>query len=305
MIKRIIFMGSPEFAVPILNILHNHYLIPIVVTQPDRPSGRGGKFAISPIKQAASNLGIPITQPEKVKTNEFFNLLSVNNPDLIIVAAYGRILPKEILKIPRFGCINVHASLLPRWRGASPIQSAILAGDKVTGVTIMMMDEGLDTGPILSQKAISIDDGDNFLTLSQKLSIVGANLLLETLPMYFSGQIQPLKQNENNATYSRLIKKNDGKLDFNNSAEYLEKMIRAFFPWPGAFFEWRNTLIKVIKGHVCRHQPINIGEHNVIEKKPAIGTSEGFLILDLLQPAGKRVMKGEEFLNGAREWLER
>jgi methionyl-tRNA formyltransferase len=302
--KRIIFMGSPEFAVPILINLQKEYFIPAVVTQQDRPSGRGGKVETSPVKEAALLLGLTILQPEKVRTEEFFSVLSDSKSDLIVVAAYGQILPKKILELPAFGCINVHASLLPRWRGASPIQSAILAGDPVTGVTIMMMDEGLDTGPVLSQKTIPIDKDDNYLSLSQKLSVAGADLLIETMQGYFSGQIVPVKQLEEKATKTKLIKKIDGKLNFQNPAQYLEKMIRAFYPWPGAFFDWSESQIKVIKGHANPNQPLTIGEHKVIEKKPAIGTGEGFLILDLLQPSGKRVMQGEEFLNGARDWLK-
>lgn len=301
--KRILFMGSPEFAVPALKKINSNYEVLAVVTQPDRPSGRGGKIEISPVKDTAISLGLKVFQPEKIKSTESISWISSLSPDLIVVAAFGQILSKQILEIPLFGCINVHASLLPKFRGASPIQSAILAGDKETGVSIMVMDEGLDTGPILSQKELPIDPEENSLTLSNKLSIAGADLLLDTLEKFFTGQLHSVKQREDKATLTRLIKKHDGLMDFKNSSEYLERMVRAFYPWPGAHFFWKNSLIKVIKGHINKSQDTFSGEHKIIEKKPAIGAGDGFLIIDLLQPSGKRILKGEEFLNGARDWL--
>ena len=304
MSKRIIFLGSSEFGMPILDALHQKYQLSAVITQPDRLSGRGGKITYSPIKNFAKSLGIPVLQPEKINHENFISQLIQINPDLFIVAAYGQILSKKVLEIPTFGCINVHASLLPRWRGASPIQSAILAGDDFTGVTIMMMDEGVDTGPILSQRTIPIDKQDTGLSLSTKLSKAGADLLVETLDKYFDRQIQPMKQNEQNASISRLLKKSDGLLDFNKPAVELERMVRAFYPWPGTFFLWDEILIKVVKAHVSYELPSTVGEHKIIQKEPAIGTGDGLLVLDSLQPEGRKLMAGSEFLNGARNWSE-
>ncbi len=302
--KRIIFMGSPIFAVPILKSLINISDIVGVVTQPDRQAGRGRKVEQSPIKEIALSLGLPVFQPIRIRDSEVIDSLSKSNPDLIVVAAYGQILPVSILEIPPFGCINVHASLLPRWRGASPIQAALLAGDTVTGVSIMKMDEGLDTGPILMQREIEIVSEDNALSLSDKLSKLGASLLLETLSSYFLGKIQLKIQNSEQATKTYLIKKEEGLLDLNKPARLLERAVRAFYPWPGTFFFWRSQQIKVLKAHVFDSQNVQPNQHLVIEKKPAIGTADGILVMDIVQPAGKKNMAGEEFLHGNHNWLE-
>jgi methionyl-tRNA formyltransferase len=301
---RIIFLGSSQFAVTILDSLVQEYKVSAVVTQPDRPSGRGAKTEYSATKKLALSLGLNVLQPDKIKDAGFISILADHAPDLIVVAAYGQILSKQLIELPRFGCINVHASLLPRWRGASPTQSAILAGDEVTGVTIMKMDEGLDTGPILSQSTLSIDPSDNASTLSEKLSNAGAELLVKTLDGYLTGKIQPVQQDNDKATMTRLLRKSDGQMDFNQPAAYLERMVRAYDPWPGAYFQWNDQLIKVFRAHVDAGKTIEPGVTSKVSKKPAFGTGEGVLVLDVVQPQGRRVMTGEEFLNGVRNWLK-
>ena len=303
--KRIIFMGSPVFAVPILRDLADAGDIIGVVTQPDRPAGRRRKIEQSPIKEISLSLGLPILQPIKIRDSVVVDHIRKFNPDLIVVAAYGQILPRSILEIPPLGCINVHASLLPRWRGASPIQAAILAGDAVTGVSIMKMDAGLDTGPIIAQKEINISDDDTAYSLSEKLSNLGASLLLDTLEEYISGKNKMINQNVEQVTKTHLIKKEAGLLDFNISTEMLERAVRAYNPWPGTFFFWNSNQIKVIKAHVLDSEKVRPSQHVVIEKKPAIGTANGYLVMDFIQPAGKKTMSGEEFLRGAHNWLDR
>jgi methionyl-tRNA formyltransferase len=296
-------MGSPMFAVPILKELANAFDIVMVVTQPDRPSGRGRKIEQSPIKELSKTLGLSLIQPIKIKEPEVVNHLQTINPDLIVVAAYGQILSKNILEIPSFGCINIHASLLPRWRGASPIQAAILSGDSTTGITIMKMDEGLDTGPIIAQQEVQISIDDTFLSLSEKLSSIGATLLIDTLIQYISGKSKLINQNVEHATKTHLIKKGEGLLDINVSAEILEREIRAYNPWPGTFFFWGSRQIKVLKAHVLDNQKMQPNQHLVIQKKPALATMHGILVMDIIQPAGKNTMTGEEFLRGAHDWL--
>ncbi len=297
-------MGSPEFAVPTLRALAEAYPVVGVVTQPDKPAGRGRKPTPPPVKREAQALGIPVMQPRRLRAPEAFEQLQAWQPDLIVVAAYGQILRPNVLELPRYGCINVHASLLPRWRGASPIQHAILHGDEETGITIMVMDEGMDTGPILSQEALPIAADDTAATLSEKLSALGARLLLETLPGYLSGEIQPRPQPEEGVTYAPLLKKADGRLDFSEPAEALARKVRAFNPWPGAFTEWTRGLLKVHRAHALAMPSPGEGVRLVVDGKPAIGTAEGVLVLDEVQPAGKKAMPGEVFLRGARGWAE-
>ncbi len=296
-------MGSPAFAVPILKELAKAFDIITVVTQPDRPAGRGRKIEQSPIKELSLALGLPLIQPLKIRESEIVNHLQIINPDLIVVAAYGQILTKKILEIPSLGCINIHASLLPRWRGASPIQAAILSGDSITGVSIMKMDEGLDTGPIIAQREIPISINDTFFSLSENLSNLGASLLIETLGEYFSGKSKLTNQDDEQATKTHLIKKEEGLLDLKMPAEKLERAIRAYNPWPGTFFFWGSHQIKVLKAHILDSQKVQPNQHLVHQKQPAIGTVHGLLIMDIVQPAGKKAMTGEEFLRGAHDWL--
>ncbi len=298
---RIVFMGSPDFAVPTLRALAAHYPVVGVVTQPDRPAGRGNQLTPPPVKIVAQELGMEILQPEKLRTPEAFAQLQAWNPGLIVVAAFGQILRPNVLELPPYGCINVHASLLPRWRGAAPIQAAILAGDKETGITIMKMDAGLDTGPMLSQKAIDILPSDTGGSLFQKLSALGGELLLETLPRYLGGGLQPQPQPVDGSTYAPMLKKEDGLLDFTRPASELERLVRAFSPWPGAYMTWKDAPLKIHKAHTQagKREPAT---HTIVDGLPAIGTADGLLVLDELQPAGKKPMPGKAFLAGVRDW---
>jgi methionyl-tRNA formyltransferase len=300
---RVVFMGSPDFSLPILRSLANTYTVVGIVTQPDRASGRGRELKAPPVKLVAEELNIPVIQPEKLREPEAMEQLRLWNPDLIVVAAFGQILKKDVLYLPRFGCINVHASLLPRWRGAAPINAAILHGDEETGVTIMKMDVGLDTGPILTQRSIPLTRDDTAGSVFEKLSQLGADLLLETLPDYLSGKIEPVDQSEEGMTYAPMLKKEEGQLEFTHPADELERRVRAFNPWPGAFMDFDGTLLKIHRAHVAEGEA-ETGHRLVHGDQPAVGTEAGLLILDEVQPAGKKSMSGRSFLAGARHWKQ-
>lgn len=315
-------MGSPDFSLPTLKALTQQYEVVGVVTQPDRASGRGRELKPPPVKSLAQELKIPVIQPEKLRQPEAIEQLHAWDPDLIVVAAFGQILRKDVLDLPPHGCINVHASLLPRWRGAAPINAAILHGDEETGITIMKMDVGLDTGPILTQRSLRLTREDTAGSVSEKLSQLGADLLIETLPDYLSGKIQPLPQPEGGSTYAPMLKKEEGQLDFTRPAEELERRVRAFNPWPGAFMDFDGTLLKIHRAHALpypftplplgdcealrkegtRVRDLEAGQRLIYQDQPAVGTGEGFLILDEVQPAGKKTMSGKSFLAGARHW---
>ena len=295
-------MGSPEFALPGLRALAQNYPVVGVVTQPDRGSGRGREIKMPPVKTLALELGLPVMQPEKLRAPEAMEQLRTWNPDLVVVAAFGQILKKDVLDLPRFGCINVHASLLPRWRGAAPINAAILHGDEETGVTIMQMDVGLDTGPMLAKRSIRLSRDDTAGSVTETLSHFGADLLIETLPDYLSGKIIPQPQPEEGATYAPMLKKEEGKLDFMRDVIELERRVRAFNPWPGAFMEFDRTLLKVHKVHVEEGNATE-GQRLIYQDQPAVGARGGLLILDEVQPAGKKPMSGKSFLAGARRWV--
>ncbi len=299
---RIVFMGSPDFAAVALKRLAQDFNVVGVVTQPDRRAGRGKKLVSPPVKIIADELGIPTIQPRRVRDDESMDALRRFAPDLIVVAAYGQILRPELLQLPPLGCINIHGSLLPRWRGAAPIQASILAGDAETGITIMLMDEGIDTGDMLSKRALPITDDDTAGTLFDKLAPLGAELLVETLPKYLSGELKPQPQPEEGATYTKMLRKEDGRLDFSQTAEELERRIRAFSPWPGTFFEWDGAPLKVHRARVDGRKSPGIGIKLTVEGVPAVGTAEGVLVLDQIQPAGKKPMDGKSFLAGGRIW---
>ena len=272
-----------------------------VVTQPDRASGRGRELKAPPVKVLAQELGIPVMQPEKLKQPEAMEQLRTWAPDLIVVAAFGQILRKDVLELPRFGCINVHASLLPRWRGAAPINAAILAGDEETGVTIMQMDAGLDTGPMLAKRSIRLTPTDTAGSVFATLSQLGADLLIETLPDYLSGKLLPQPQPDEGMTYAPMLKKEEGKLDFVHDANELERRIRAFNPWPGAYMDFDGATLKVHHAHVEQGNA-EVGKRLIVQNQPAVGAGGGLLILDEVQPAGKKPMSGRSFLAGARQW---
>ena len=301
---RIIFMGSPDYAVPALKMLHAQFNLTAVVTQPDQPVGRGKKIQAPPVKIIAQELDVPIFQPAKVRGAEFMELLRTLAPDVIIVAAYGKILPEAVLEFPSFGCLNLHASLLPRWRGASPIQNAILHGDEKTGVTIMKMDRGVDTGAIFQMREVSIEPDDTAGSLSEKLAVTGAALLEEILPKYFDGTISAQEQPEEGATYAQLLHKEDGRMDFSKEAEELERQVRAFNPWPVSFMEWKAQPLRVLRAELTGKKSNGCGKRTIVEKFPCIGTASVDLKLVEVQPAGKRPMRGSDFLNGARDWAD-
>lgn len=299
---KIVFMGSPKFALPSLKGLIETYNVVGVITQPDRPAGRGKKLVSPPVKELALEHAVPVIQPHRLKEEAAQQQLHIWNPDLIVVAAFGQILRQNVLDLPQYGCINVHASLLPRWRGAAPIQAAIYHGDQESGVTIMKMDAGIDTGPILSQKKVKISESETVVTLGARLSYLGADLLLNTLPGYLKGDIQPQAQPELGAAYVSMIHKTDGLLDFSRSAQALINQIRAYNPWPGTYFDINGERIKVHEGEVDFSILLNAGQREIIDGYPAVGTSEGNLIIKVIQPAGKKPMAGDVFLRGYREW---
>ncbi len=296
------FMGSPDLATTILAKVASQYQVYGVITQPDRPAGRGKQLTPPPVKILAQELGCQLIQPQRLKLPENFEILKNWNPDIILVAAYGQILRQNVLDLPRFGCINVHASLLPRWRGAAPIQAAILAGDPVTGVSIMKMDAGIDTGPLFSIRRVDIHETDDAQTLGQKLAEAGGDLLLEALPSIFNGTACLTPQPEDGATYARMLKKEDGLLDFNQTSRELTYHIRAFYPWPGTYMFWENQPLKIIKARSVLDITGISGKKAIHNGYPVVYCSEGALRLDEVQPAGKKPMSGNMFLNGARSW---
>jgi methionyl-tRNA formyltransferase len=301
---RVVFMGSPEFALPSLERLAEHYSIVGVVTQPDRPAGRGMSLTPPPVKLLSDRLGLPTIQPARLREPAAWEQLQAWQPDLIAVTAFGQILRPNVLDLPRFGCINVHASLLPRWRGAAPIQAALLHGDAVSGVTIMRMDAGVDTGPMLAQREEPIGEYDNAVSLAARLARLGADLLVETLPAYLAGSLIPQPQEHEKATRAVMIEKEAGLLNFDQPAQVLAWQVRAFQPWPGTFFAFQNGMLKVLRAHAEGGQDGVPGTHRVQAGHPAVNCAVGRLVLDEVQPPGKKPMAGDVFLRGARGWLD-
>ncbi len=306
---RTVFMGSPAFAVPVLQALASTYQVIGVVTQPDRPSGRGQKSTSSAVKLAAQELQIPLIQPRRLREPEATNQLHTWKPDLIVVAAFGQILRQEVLDLPRFGCINIHASLLPRWRGAAPIQAAILHGDLETGITIMKMDAGVDTGPILTQRPVAITPLDTAYTLGQTLSRIGADLLMDTLPNYLSGNLPFIPQDDLTMTLAPMLIKEDGLLDFSRYTDQLLNQIRAMNPWPGAYFKWRDQILKIhaakvseVRNLINARQTMSPGTRIVQDGLPGVMTGDGIIMFTKVQPAGKKIMPGKDFLLGNKDW---
>jgi methionyl-tRNA formyltransferase len=300
----LIFMGSPHFAVPILEALARDYSVLAVYTQPDKPAGRGKVLTAVPVKQWAAAHSLPVYQPRSFRKDPaVVEQLRALKPDLIVVAAYGLILPQAVLDIPRFGCINVHGSILPRYRGAAPIPSAILAGDAETGITIMQMDAGMDTGPMLSVAREPIRPDDTTASLGERLAQVGARLLIETLPGYLSGEIAPQVQPNDGITYSPKIDKADAQIDWSRAAVEIDRAVRAYFPWPGAFTGWNGQMMKVLKTGI-RDQGSGIGEQGsgtVLRLADgAIGVAAGGGVIELIeiQLAGRKAMSARDFVRG-------
>jgi methionyl-tRNA formyltransferase len=302
---RVVFMGTPEFAVPTLRALDEHHQVVGAITQPDRPAGRGRKLMPSPVKEVALERGLDILQPRSLRSPEAMQRLTDWRPDMIIVAAFGQILRPEVLALPPHGCLNVHASLLPRYRGAAPIPAAILAGDDKTGVTIMLMDPGMDTGPILDQVASPISPEDTTASLTEKLAHVGATLLLEIIADWLQGHITPQPQNDALATYCRPLRKVDGRLDWKRSANYLDRQVRASDPWPGAYTTWQGQRLKILRARPAVAGPESGEPGLVISLGGGAGvvTGEGLLELLAVQLAGKRATEIEPFLHGQQEFI--
>lgn len=301
---KVVFMGSPEIAVPLFESLREHYDLVGVVTQPDRPAGRGKRDVAPAVKVAAEAAGIPVFQPERIRKAEAFETIAGWNPDVIIVMAYGQILRQNLLDLPKHGCINVHASILPRWRGASPIQAAIRAGDETTGVSIMRMDAGMDTGPVYATHEIAIEADDNALTLSEKIAKLGADALIRELPRILNGERIASPQPEEGVTLTGLIQKEDGELNLGQPAAVLERLVRAYTPWPGTSIQMGDMTLKVLRAHVdSRDSDAPIGTRIIIGKYPAIKAADRFLVLDEVQAPGKKAMAGNAFLGGFRTWV--
>lgn len=305
MTYRVVFMGTPEFAIPPLKALLNdpNFQVVAAITQPDRPAGRGNKLQSSPVKELALEYGIEVFQPERLRGDEILQKLRDWQPDFQVVAAFGQILRQAVLDIPQYGSINVHASLLPRWRGAAPIQASILAGDKVTGITIMQMDAGLDTGPMLTQTEVQITGHDTGESLHDKLALAGGPLLIKTLKGVASGEILPQIQDDTLSTYAPRIKKEDGKIDWTSPAVNIDRLVRAYYPWPAAFSMWNNQLLKILSGYPLANNPQKLPVGVVsLEDKDAplvIGTGEGRYAVKRLQVAGRNVANAEDFVNGS------
>jgi methionyl-tRNA formyltransferase len=304
---RILFMGTPDFAVPSLAALvRDGYAVVAVVTQPDRPRGRGRKLVASPVKQFAEAHALPVLQPETLRSAEAVARLAALRPDLIVVAAFGQILRPSVLALPPQGCINVHGSLLPRWRGAAPVQAAILAGDQVTGSTIMLMDEGMDTGPILAQEALLIEPAETGGELTARLARQGAGLLSATLPAWLAGRIVPRPQEESLATACRPIRKEEGRIDWTSPASSIGRMVRAYHPWPAASTTWKGALLKVLAASVAEPlQPAVVEPGTVVERQDQVlvATGEGMLELREVQLAGRGAMAAADFARGQRDFV--
>lgn len=303
---RVVFMGTPEFAVPSLLALLGAQEVVGVVTQPDRPVGRGQTLQPSPVKAAASAAGLPIYQPASLRQPERTAPIADWAPEIIVVAAYGQILRPHLLSLPPLGCLNIHASLLPRWRGAAPIQYALLSGDAYTGVSLMQMDAGMDTGPVYIQARIPIAPRETAATLHDRLATLGAEMLTQHLPAITAGLLTPQPQAETDVTYARLITKEDGQVRWADSAESIDRHIRAMTPWPGAFTDWQGRLLKLLAARPAPDvagTPTPSGAVIAWESGAAVAAGQGWLVLEQVQLAGKRPAAIGDFLNGHPDFI--
>ncbi len=306
----LVFCGTPQFAVPTLEkLVEAGHSLPLVVTQPDRPRGRGMEVAYSPVKDTAIRLGIAVAQPAAIKNNsEVREQLAAFRPDAIIVVGYGRIIPQWMIDLPRLGNLNLHASLLPKYRGAAPIQWAIACGESVTGVTTMRIDAGLDTGDILLQREIPVESEDTTETLGPRLASIGAELMIETLRGLESGRVQPVPQDHSRAMLAPILKKEDGRMDFSRSAQDLYDRLRGFQPWPGAFTTFRGKTLQVHRAHPVELAiPLAPGNIAVEGARMVVGCGKNrdqeaytFLELTEVRLEGKKRMTAKEFINGYR-----
>ena len=300
---KVVFMGTPNFAVGTLEaIVGAGHEVAAVVTQPDKPKGRGGVMAMSPVKECALRHGLTVLQPLKARNPEFIDEIRAINPDVIVVVAFGQIIPSEIIHMPKYGCINVHASLLPKYRGASPIQWTVLDGCEYSGVTTMLMDEGIDTGDILETVTVKLDERETGGSLFDRLSLVGAKLLVETLDKAEAGQLHPVKQDDSQSSYVRMIDKSFGLMDFTQPVEVLERKVRAFNPWPSAFTHMDEKLLKIWDATVIQDNNVKAGDYGKVKTDGKtcfmVACDGGYLSVNELQLEGKKRMKVEDFLRG-------
>jgi methionyl-tRNA formyltransferase len=299
-------MGTPQFAVPSLNALSEGPYMITVVTQPDRPAGRGSKVTPPPVKVAAEELGYPVLQPPSLRDPEFRTRLADLRPEVTVLVAYGEYVPPSLLDLPRRGSINLHPSLLPRWRGSTPVQSAILAGDEATGVSIILMDRGLDTGPVLAQRSVRIEPEETQPQLSARLASAGAELLAETLPLWLRGEIEPSPQGDAGATLTRTLSKEDGLIDWGLPAGELARRVRALQPWPGTYTYWQGRLLKILRARVAdvppgtdRLAPGTVAVHSgPTGKALLVWTGEGALEVLEAQMEGRPAIEARALLSG-------
>ena len=297
-------MGTPDFAVPVLSrLLEAEHDIAAVYSQPDRPSGRGHKLVQTPTKRFAEERGVEVRQPKSLRSEEEFAALAAFGPEVVVVAAYGLFLPPETLEVPPLGCLNIHPSLLPRYRGPSPVVTAILNGDEETGVTIMKLDEGMDSGPILAQERVSIDEEETTPVLTRRLFDLGADLLVDTLPRWSSGKIQATPQDESRATFTSLVKKEDGEIDWIDDAARIARMVRAYEPWPGTFTYWDGRLLKILgatsmAGDAQPSQVVALNDGRI-----GVGTGDGLLAVSNLQSEGRRPSDAQDFVRGYPDFV--
>jgi len=298
---RLVYMGTPQFAVlPLRALAERGHQIEGVVARTDKPAGRGRALSSPPVKTTAIELGLPVHQPKRVRDPMFIETLRKINPDAIVVAAYGQILPKEILTLPKYGCINIHASLLPAYRGAAPINWAIIRGEKQSGITIMLMDEGMDTGGVLMQEALPVDPQDTAGTLAEKLSLLGARLIVNALPPLESGELKAAAQDGSKATLAPLLKKEDGLIEWTLPADEIHNRVRGLTPWPGAFTFLDGKTIKILASETAAGS----GEPGRLYAKDHafldVGTGRDMLRVVTIQPEGKKPMSAADFLRGHR-----
>jgi methionyl-tRNA formyltransferase len=300
---RIVFMGTPGFAVPVLQTLIRCGQLVGVVTQPDRPAGRGQQLQPPPVKVAAQAANLPVYQPKSLRSEEAAIPLREWQPDLIVVAAFGQILRPHVLDLPPYGCLNIHASLLPRWRGASPIQHAILAGDHETGISLMRMDVGMDTGPVYVQQAIPIHPDETAATLHDRLAQLGADMLSEHLDDILAGRLLAQPQDDSQATYAPLIKKEAGQINWQQPAVILDRLIRAMTPWPGAFTTWQGKMLKILRAAPVLTNGLPAGQPGEVLSGGLVLTGDGSLQLLEVQLEGKKATPLADFLRGRPDFV--
>jgi methionyl-tRNA formyltransferase len=314
----IVYMGTPAFAVPPLKrLLESHHRVRAVVTQPDRPAGRGKHLTAPPVKEFALAHHLPVLQPEKLRGQHYDSILAMHQPDVIVVVAYGRILPPEILSLPKHGCLNIHASLLPKWRGASPIQHAIMNGDKITGVTIMQLDEGMDTGPIVSQQDIEILEDDDYVSVSNMLSVIGGEQLIQALDdIEARGEVRSTPQLHELATHASLLRREDGLIDWTQGSEDLTFRMKGLQPWPGAFSFLQGAMWKFLRAQPVYEWDLDEAAEHLMKEADAaapgtvtglwknkgffVRTGDGHLLITAVQPPGKKPLNASDVVNGGQ-----